>query len=74
MSKQENLIKGFVPYSVIENREKAIEEALINSKENDVIFISGRGNRKVMCDSKTHISLFVDKEEIEKIIKKLKWK
>lgn len=70
-SYQEEIVKGFVEYKVIEDRYLAIKDAIKASNENDVIFISGRGNRRVMCDSYDHITLFKDKEEVEKIIKEM---
>ena len=65
---QEEIVKGYVEYSIIEDRKDAIKSAIKSSNEGDVIFISGRGNRRIMCDSYDHITLFKDKEEVEKII------
>ena len=68
---QEEIVKGYVEYSIIEDRKEAIKDAIKSSNEGDVIFISGRGNRRVMCDSYDHIRLFKDKEEVEKIIEEM---
>ena len=68
---QEEIVKGYVEYSIIEDRKDAIKSAIKSSNEGDVIFISGRGNRRIMCDSYDHITLFKDKEEVEKIIEEM---
>ena len=46
-----NLIKGKIKYKVIESRQDAIHYALDNIKSKEVVFISGRGNRELMCEN-----------------------
>ena len=61
LSSQENEIKGKIAYEVIENRKAAIKKAIEESKEGDVIFISGRGNRKVFCNNTKTVEMYLDK-------------
>lgn len=51
LTKQEELIKGKIKYKVIESRQDAIHYALDNIKPKEVVFISGRGNRELMCEN-----------------------
>lgn len=51
LTKQENLVKGKTQYKVIESRIDAIHYALDNIKSKEVVFISGRGNRELMCEN-----------------------
>ena len=53
---------------VYENRKYAIYKAITDSKEKDVIFISGRGNREIMCDGYDSVSLFLDSEKVDEIL------
>lgn len=66
---QVSLAKGKIDYEVIPNRELALRTAIKQLKENDVLFVSGRGNREVMCINKNRIAKFLDREIIEKIVK-----
>lgn len=68
LKRQENLIVD-IEYEVIKDRKEAIAKAMKNSKEHDVIFISGRGNREIMCNSVNTITLFNDLEVVKQIIK-----
>ena len=43
-------------------------------KEGDVIFISGRGNRRVLCNTKTTMKLLKDSEVVKETLKDLEWK
>ena len=54
------------------DRTMAIKKAINDSLENDVIFISGRGNRVVMCDSEDHIKLHLDKDVVINVLNNLK--
>ena len=54
---------------IIPNRHVAIELAIKESKNKDVIFISGRGNRRLMCVGKKDVKIFKDKEHVEEIIR-----
>ncbi len=67
---QESLVTNNILVQKIKSRKEAIETAIKNSNEKDVIFISGRGNRRIMCDGEKHISIFNDIEETIKIIEK----
>ena len=72
LSSQENEIKGKIAYEVIENRKAAIKKAIEESKEGDVIFISGRGNRKVFCNNTKTVEMYLDKEIVNKEIREKK--
>lgn len=72
LSSQEKEIKGKIAYEVIENRKAAIKKAIEESKEGDVIFISGRGNRKVFCNNTKTVEMYLDKEIVNKEIREKK--
>ncbi|WP_026392026.1 Mur ligase family protein [Haploplasma modicum] len=55
------------------DRTSAIKNILINSSDGDLIYISGRGNRRVMCDSKNDYVLHKDKEVLLEILKEIGW-
>lgn len=69
LKSQENEIKGKIAYEVIENRKDAIKKAIEESEEGDVIFISGRGNRKVFCNNTKSVEMYLDKEIVNKEIR-----
>ena len=69
LKSQENEIKGKIAYEVIENRKVAIKKAIEESEEGDVIFISGRGNRKVFCNNTKSVEMYLDKEIVNKEIR-----
>lgn len=69
LKSQENEIKGKIAYEVIENRKTAIKKAIEESKEGDVIFISGRGNKKVFCNNTKTVEMYLDKEIVNNEIK-----
>ena len=69
LKSQENEIKGKIAYEVIENRKAAIKKAIEGSEEGDVIFISGRGNRKVFCNNTKSVEMYLDKEIVNKEIR-----
>lgn len=54
-------------------REEAIRNAIINSKENDVIFISGRGDRRILCCNNNKIRKVKDSDIIRKVLGELEW-
>lgn len=68
LTSQEQEIKGQTLYSVIEDRKEAIKKAIDNSNENDVIVISGRGNRKVFCKEENKVEIYLDKDIVIKEI------
>lgn len=70
---QASLVKDKIAYDIVEERKEAIQRALLHSKEKDVIYISGRGNRRIMCVSKNKMQKFMDIEETKKILKEMKW-
>lgn len=55
-------------YELIEDRQEAIRRAVTNSKPGDVIYISGRGNRRVFCESKDKIKLYKDVDIVNSIV------
>lgn len=61
-----------IPSVIIKDREQAIQKALEESNKGDVIFISGRGNRKTLCVSEDKMKLFHDSDIVEKCLKKIK--
>lgn len=69
LKSQENEIKGKIAYEVIEKRKAAIKKAIEESEEGDVIFISGRGNRKVFCNNTKSVEMYLDKEIVNKEIR-----
>lgn len=69
----QNYLEGQVSSIIIEDRESAIRQAILDSKDGDAIFISGRGNRRVLCKSATTMKLVKDSEVVEKVLKELGW-
>lgn len=63
-----------IKYEIIFDRSNAIEKAILDSEEGDVIFISGRGNRKILCVSETDAKLLLDKEVVINVLNDLGWK
>lgn len=61
------------PSKIIVDREKAIKTIIEESVVGDLIFISGRGNRRILCDGESTIKLFTDKEIVEKTLRELGW-
>lgn len=68
---QLNLVDKNITTIVDKNRKEAIKKAILSAKKNDFVFISGRGNRSVLCDGVSHISIFNDKEEVVKILNEI---
>lgn len=67
LNTQEKHVKDFKNYLIFEERREAIKHALENISPKEVIFISGRGNREIMCkDNK--IFKHLDKDVVVKII------
>lgn len=62
-----------VPSTIVVDREQAIKRAIMESNEKDAIFISGRGNRRVLCNSEETMKLVKDSEVVEKVVKELGW-
>ena len=67
-------LDNVIPSVIIEEREEAIKKAIMESNPYDVIFISGRGNRKILCTTKDKMKLVKDTDVVEQVLKELKWK
>lgn len=72
-SELQNYLDKNIKSTIIVDREKAIKQAILDSQEGDVVFISGRGNRRVLCDSETTMKLLKDSDVVENVIKELGW-
>ena len=64
---------GDIPSDIITNREEAIQKAIENSTENDLILITGRGNKRTLCDSATTMKIIKDSEVVKNILKEKGW-
>lgn len=64
-------VEGKIKYEAIEDRQMAITKAIEDSEEGDVIFISGRGNRKMFCNGLTEMKFFLDKDIVNTAKKKI---
>lgn len=62
-----------IPSTIIVDRKEAIRKAIEESDAGDIIYISGRGNRRIFCDSATSITLFQDREVVLETLKELGW-
>lgn len=69
---QKNL-DNVVPSEIIVDREKAIKTAILNSQVGDVIFISGRGNKRILCNGKSSVKLIKDSDVVQKTLIDLGW-
>ena len=57
--------------TIIVDREKAIRQAILESQKGDVVFISGRGNRRILCNSETTMKLLKDSDVVKETIQYL---
>ena len=57
-----------IPSQIIIDREDAIKKAILESEPNDIIYIAGRGNRRIFCNSKNTVKLIQDKETVEDVL------
>jgi UDP-N-acetylmuramyl tripeptide synthase len=57
-----------IPSEIIIDREDAIKKAILESEPNDLIYIAGRGNRRILCNSKNTVKLIQDKETVEDML------
>lgn len=64
---------GETPAVIIEDRKEAIRKAIEESKAGDAIFISGRGNRRILCNSASTMKLVKDSEVVEAVLQELGW-
>lgn len=62
-----------IPSTIVVDRRDAIKKALIESKPNDLIYIAGRGNRRIFCDSANTMKLIQDKEVVQELLEELGW-
>lgn len=60
---------GDMPSYIITNREEAIRKAIEDSTENDLILITGRGNKRTLCDSATTMKIIKDSEVVKCILR-----
>lgn len=63
-----NYLGSDISYIVEPSRYLAIQKAILESDENDVIYISGRGNRGLLYTSENKVTYFNDLEVVKKII------
>ena len=54
----------------METTLKEIKKAIEDSERNDVIIISGRGNRSIFCKDRRNVEIYLDRSIVEEIIKK----
>lgn len=69
----QNYLGQNIPSVIITDREQAIRQAIKESQKGDVIFISGRGNRKVLCNSEATMKLIKDSDVVKQTLKELGW-
>lgn len=68
MNYQSSFISNQIEKEMIQDRYEALSKAIQNSNSGDVILVSGRGNRRVMCNSENIRKLHLDSEAIFKLI------
>jgi UDP-N-acetylmuramoylalanyl-D-glutamate--2,6-diaminopimelate ligase len=64
------LLNHEIPYVIEKERYRAIERAIVEAKENDIIYIAGRGNRALLYDQEKVSRYFNDLEVVKEIIKR----
>lgn len=69
----QSYINNIIPSTIEVDRKKAIRNAIIESDKNDIIYIAGRGNRRIFCDSKNTVKLIQDKEVVLNTLRELGW-
>lgn len=73
MNFQASYLKNEIPYVIENNRTEAIKKAIIDSNEGDVIYIAGRGNRKILVTSFEDLKIHSDKEVVLQLLQNLGW-
>ena len=58
---------------IIIDRKEAIKKMIEESKEGDLLFISGRGNKRLLCYSENKCKVLKDLDVVEEVIKELGW-
>lgn len=69
----QSYINNQIPSTIVVDRKEAIRKAIIESEPNDLIYISGRGNRRIFCDTANTIKMFQDKEVVLQVLKEMGW-
>ena len=72
-TKLQNHINNEIPSKILIDRKKAIRQAIVESNVNDVIYIAGRGNRRLFCKSYDKMDIYTDKEVVMDVLKELGW-
>ena len=71
LDKQETLLSKDKLVFKIRNRADAITQAISNANPGDIVLISGRGNRRVLCDSYDSVLLILDQAVVDEAKKEL---
>lgn len=67
-----SLLNDDIPCVIEKNRYLAIQKAMIEAEENDVIYIAGRGNRALLYDQEKVSRYFNDLEVVKEILERKK--
>lgn len=73
LSRQASLLDGYLEYEKVDDRKLAIRKAIVNSQEGDLIYISGRANRRIFCETFNKLRLFRDQDVVEETLNDLSW-
>ena len=49
-----------------------IDKAICECKEGEIVFISGRGNRRVLCNGENTMKLLKDSDVVKKVLEQFK--
>ena len=52
----------------IEDRKEALKQIILDSNDNDVIYIAGRGDRIAFCKNEFDLDFYTDREIVEEVI------
>jgi UDP-N-acetylmuramoyl-L-alanyl-D-glutamate--2,6-diaminopimelate ligase len=69
----QSYLNNEIPSVIETDRYEAIRKAIIESNPKDIIFIGGRGNRRILCDTANTVKFILDKEVVEKVLHELEW-
>ena len=61
------------PSKIILDRERAIRSIICESKEGDLLFISGRGNKRLLCYKEDKCKVLKDLDVVKSVLKELGW-
>ena len=70
----QSYLNNRIPSTIEIDRYEAIKKAIVVSETNDLIYIAGRGNRRIFCDSANTMKLIQDKEVVLEVLNNLGWK